>query len=185
MIAILSWSSLIWKPQDLPFMGSWKRGGPMLPLELTRVKTARPLTLVLDPGNGVDCPTHFTWSTRTQLEDVIQDIQEREGASPEEVGYVDLQQNLSSAQDYPEQINVDRVVRQWCYEQQIPAAVWTAIPPNFTQELGVEFSVAAAMRYFEQLSKAEQDSVLEYIQNTPSEITTPLRQEIEAACQLQ
>lgn len=57
MIAILSWGSLIWKPEALPYQGAWNPGGPVLPLEFTRVKTARPLTLVLDQVNGVDCPT--------------------------------------------------------------------------------------------------------------------------------
>ncbi|HEY9696258.1 MAG TPA: hypothetical protein V6D10_03285 [Trichocoleus sp.] len=180
MIAILGWSSLIWKPQDLPYEGFWEQGGPVLPLEFTRVKTARPLTLVLDPVNGVDCPTKFVWSSRSNLTDAIKDLQERENASPEETGYIDLQQNLSSIQDHPEQIDVDRIVRQWCYEQQIPAAIWTAIPPNFAEELGVEFSVETAMQYFEQLSKPEQDSVMEYVQNTPPEVMTPFRQRVEA-----
>ena len=179
MIAILSWSSLIWKPQDLPLIGSWNQGGPVLPLEFTRVKTARPLTLVLDPVHGVGCPTWFTWSARTKLDDAIEDLQQRENASSAEVGYIDLQQNLSSVQDYPEQINVDCIVRQWCEEQQVSAAVWTAIPPNFAEELGIDFSVGAAMQYFEQLSKAEQDSVLEYIEKTPPEIITPFRQRVE------
>ncbi|MBD1912845.1 MULTISPECIES: hypothetical protein [unclassified Leptolyngbya] len=180
MIAILSWGSLIWKPQDLPYEGAWKQGGPALPVEFTRVKTARPLTLVLDPVNGVDCPTRFAWSSRTNLADAIQDLQSRENASLEETGYIDLQQNLSSVRDHPEQINIDRIVRQWCHKQQITAAVWTAIPPNFKDELGVDFSVEAAMQYFEQLPKPDQDSVMEYIQNTPSEITTPFRQHVEA-----
>lgn len=180
MIAILGWGSLLWKPQGLPYKGSWQQGGPVLPLEFTRVKTARPLTLVLDPVDGVDCPTWFVWSARTRLTDAIEDLRHRENASPAEVGYIDLQQNLSSIQDYPQQIDIDRIVRQWCQQQQISAAVWTAIPPNFTEELGVGFSVEAAMQYFEQLAKAEQDSVLEYVRNTPSDIMTPLRQRIEA-----
>lgn len=180
MIAILSWGSLIWKPQDLPLDGAWKQGGPLLPLEFSRVRTARPLTLVLDPVHGVNCPTQFAWSARTRLEQVIDDIQQRENASPQEVGYVDLEQNLSSIQAYPQQINVDRAVRQWCQAQQVLTAVWTAIPPNFAEELGIEFSVEAALQYFEQLSQSEQDSVLEYIKNTPTEITTPFRRRVES-----
>lgn len=181
MIAILAWSSLIWKPQDLPYSGSWKQGGPVLPLEFSRVKTARPLTLVLDPVHGAKCPTRFAWSSRTRLEDAIKDLQDRESASSEEIGYVDLQDNLSSIQVYPQQIDLDPIVRQWCNQHQARAAVWTAIPPNFTEELGTAFSVNAAMQYLEQLPEADQKSVLEYIQNTPADITTPFRQKIEAA----
>ncbi|HEY9625452.1 MAG TPA: hypothetical protein V6C78_34350 [Crinalium sp.] len=180
MIAILGWSSLIWKPQDLPYEGSWQQGGPVLPLEFTRVKTARPLTLVLDPVHGVDCPTQFVWSSRTKLVDAIEDLRQRENTSSSEIGYVDLQRDRSSLQDHPEQIDVDRIVREWCKDQQVPAAVWTAIPPNFTEELGIGFSVKAAMHYFEQLPEPEQDSVMEYLQNTPPEITTPVRQHLEA-----
>jgi hypothetical protein len=180
MIAILSWSSLIWKPQDLPYSGSWSKGGPILPLEFSRVKTARPLTLVLDPVNGANCPTRFAWSTRSNLGDAIKDLQERENAGDAEIGYVDLKQKCSSIQDYPEQIDVDVTVRQWCHEQQVPAAIWTAIPPNFTAELGIEFSVEAAIQYLKQQSKAEQDSVLEYVRNTPTEIMTPFRRQVEA-----
>lgn len=180
MIAILGWSSLIWKPQDLPYQGNWQSGGPMLPMEFTRVKTVRPLTLVLDPVHGVACPTLFVWSSRTHLVDAIADLQEREGARLEEVGYVDLLHNQGSIQTYPQQINVDRTVRQWCRAHRIPAAVWTAIPPNFTEELGVQFSVEAAIQYLKQLTKAEQESVKEYIQNTPPVITTPFRQKVEA-----
>lgn len=185
MIAILAWGSLIWKPQNLPYTGAWKQGGPVLPLEFTRVKTARPLTLVLDPVNGVDCPTRFAWSSRTTLADAIEDLQNRENASLEETGYIDLQQNLSSIQDHPEQINVDRIVRQWCHKQQITAAVWTAIPPNFTEELGVKFSVKTAMQYLEQLSQSDRNSVMEYVQKTPPEITTPFRQHAEARWSMQ
>ncbi len=180
MIAILGWSSLIWKPQDLPYQGNWQVGGPLLPMEFTRVKTARPLTLVLDPVYGVNCPTLFVWSSRTHLADAIADLQEREGARPGEVGYVDLQRNQGSIQTYPQQINVDRAVRQWCHAHRIPAAIWTAIPPNFTEELGIQFSVEAAIQYLKQLTQAEQESVKEYIQNTPPVIKTPVRQQVEA-----
>lgn len=180
MIAILSWGSLIWKPQGLPYLGSWEPGGPVLPLEFTRVRTGRPLTLVLDPVNGADCPTQFAWSSRTRLADAIEDLQQRESASSEEIGYIDLQEDLSSVQVYPQQIDVEHVVYQWCHKYQVTSAVWTAIPPNFTEELGTEFSVDAAIQYLEQLPKAEQESVLEYVQNTPPEIDTPFRRRVEA-----
>lgn len=150
-------------------------------MEFTRVKTARPLTLVLDPVNGVLCPTQYAWSSRTNLADAIADLQNRENASSAETGYIDLQNDRGSIQDYPEQIDVDRIVRQWCHRQQIPAAIWTAIPPNFTQELGTEFSVETAMQYLEQLPKPDQDSVVEYVQKTPPEIITPFRQHLETA----
>ena len=184
MITILGWSSLIWKPQGLPCEGSWRQGGPILPLEFTRVRTARPLTLVLDPVNGVNCPTQFIRSSRSRLADAIADLQVREKAAPEEIGYIDLERNLSSIHVYPHQIDVSPMVQKWCQQQQVSAAIWTAIPPNFTEELGVDFSVDAATQYFGQLSHVEQESVMEYVHNTPPEIQTPFRQQVEAEWKL-
>lgn len=180
MIAILGWSSLIWKPQGLPCRGSWRQGGPVLPLEFTRVRTARPLTLVLDPVHGANCPTQFIWSIRNRLADAIADLQVREKAAPEEIGYVDLERNLSSTHVYPHQINISGIVQQWCQQEKVTTAVWTAIPPNFSEELKVDFSIDAAMQYFRKLSHTEQESVMEYVYKTPAEIQTPFRQRVEA-----
>jgi len=178
MIAILGWGSLIWKPGDLQYKGPWKTGGPLLPLEFTRITSDRPLNVVLDPVNGVECSTRFAWSTQPNLADTVQDLKNREGTTEEHIGYVDLQHDQSSIQKYPAQINVDEVIRHWCKSHQITAAVWTAIPPNFSDKLGVEFSVDAAIRYLKQLPKAAQDSALEYMTKTPIEIQTPLRRRI-------
>lgn len=178
MIAIIGWGSLIWKPESLPYEGYWQVGGPSLPLEFTRITSQRPLTLVLDPVNGVICPTRFSFSSRTNLPEAIDDLKQREGTSEENIGYLDLKQRRSSIQVYPQQLNVEAEVRRWCLEHQLDAAIWTAIPPNFEERAGNKFSVEAAIRYFKCLSKAEQESTLEYIRNTPPEINTPLRQQM-------
>lgn len=178
MIAILAWSSLIWKPQKLAYRGTWKTGGPILPLEFSRVTEIRPLTLVLDPQSGVACPTRFAMSAHNQLSDAIADLQSREDAPDECVGYLDLQQNLSSCQKYPEQINVEGIIRNWCHENQISAAIWTALPPNFADCIGVEFSVDTAIDYLKHLPQSEQARALEYFQKTPAEINTPLREKV-------
>jgi hypothetical protein len=178
MIAILAWSSLIWKPQNLPYKGFWKKGGPTLPLEFTRITEIRPLTLVLDPTSGVACPTWFAISSRDNLFDAIEDLKSREDAPDECIGYVDVEKNRSSLQEYPQQINIENIVRDWCNSNKIPAAIWTALPPNFTSLLGVDFSVDAAVNYLKDLPQKDQESALEYIRKTPDEISTPLRRRV-------
>ena len=179
LIAILGWGSLIWKPQSLPYNRPWKEGGPSLPLEFSRITQERPLTVVLDPCDGVLCPTRFAFSPRTHLSAAIADLKQREGANEEHIGYVDVQHNHSSIQAYPHQIDVEDPIQQWCHQHQIAAAVWTAIPPNFSQCLGMEFSADAAVQYLKSLSLSQQQSTLEYIRNTPAEIDTPLRRRVE------
>ena len=47
-IAILGWGSLIWNQNGLPVKGQWKKNGPVLPIEFSRVSRDGRLTLVID-----------------------------------------------------------------------------------------------------------------------------------------
>ncbi|WP_088893966.1 hypothetical protein [Leptolyngbya ohadii] len=179
MIAILGWGSLIWKPDGLSYEGSWETDGPVLSLEFSKIADNKRLTVVLDLENGVNCPTLWARSSCTHLEDAIEDLRQREGTTIDKIGYIDLEQNRSSIAEYPEQTNIDRIVREWCESKEISAAIWTAIPPNFPEKLGVPFSIESAVRYYESLSPADQDSVMEYICRTPPEIDTPLRRRMQ------
>lgn len=178
-IAILGWGSLIWKPQNLRYHGSWKPSGPILPIEFSMIANNKRLSAVLDDKDGVMCPTRFVISSQTILKDAIEDLRQREGTTIENIGYVDLQQNQSSIEEYSHQTNVDKTVRDWCESNRITAAVWTAILPNFPDELGVSFSIDAALHYYESLSAADQQSVMEYFEKTPAEIDTPLRRRMQ------
>ncbi|MBD2089067.1 hypothetical protein H6F67_04255 [Microcoleus sp. FACHB-1515] len=175
-IAILGWGSLIWKPGDLPIASAWKTGGPVLPLEFSRVSDNRKLTLVLDPEVGASCATQFAFSDRSNLADAIEDLATREQTVQEHIGFVDLPRHLSSIQAYPHQVDVDAIVRQWCDDYQIEAAIWTALKPNFQQKLGVPFSSEAAINYLKQLPPSDRISAIDYFRQTPAEIHTPLRQ---------
>lgn len=52
-IAILGWGSLIWDKRNLRLAGEWQVGGPVLPIEFSRVSGYGRLTLVIDPLHGV------------------------------------------------------------------------------------------------------------------------------------
>lgn len=34
-IVFLGWGSLIWDPRELPVIGDWQSGGPVLPIEFS------------------------------------------------------------------------------------------------------------------------------------------------------
>ncbi len=40
-IAILGWGSLIWDRRDLQIAGDWQQGGPVLPIEFSRIYPTR------------------------------------------------------------------------------------------------------------------------------------------------
>ncbi len=58
-IAYLGWGSLIWDPGMLPISGDWKPGGPVLPIEFSRISDNGRLTLVIDDVNGVPIETLY------------------------------------------------------------------------------------------------------------------------------
>jgi hypothetical protein len=182
-IAILSWGSLIWEPQQLPLSSEWKTGGPLLPIEFSRISDNRKLTLVIDPVHGVICPTWFAFSPRESLAAAIEDLRLREGTVPEYIGYVDIERQQTSLSTHPQQVDITDKVQQWCHSYQIPIAIWTALTSNFRSRLGVDFSLEAAIDYLKHLPAADQQSSLAYIHNTPTEIDTPLRRSVAAEWQ--
>lgn len=177
-IAILGWGSLIWKPEGLPIASEWKTGGPVLPLEFSRISDNRKLTIVLDPKDGAICATRFALSDRSNLADAIEDLIAREQTVQEHIGFVDLRRQLNSISAYPQQVNIDTIVRQWCSDYQIEAAIWTALKPNFEQKLGSPFSIDTAIGYLKQLPTGDRASAIDYFRQTPIEIDTPLRQAV-------
>lgn len=70
-IAILGWGSLIWDKRTLRLAGDWQTGGPVLPIEFSRVSGDGRLTLVIDPLHGVPVTTRFAPSAFTNLNDAI------------------------------------------------------------------------------------------------------------------
>ena len=63
-IAILGWGSLVWDPRDLPHYGPWRKEGPTLTIEFSRVSSDCRLTVVVDPVAGAPCPTRYAISPR-------------------------------------------------------------------------------------------------------------------------
>jgi len=180
-IAVLGWGSLIWDPGSLAnrVKGPWKRGGPRLPIEFSRVSVnlrKGALTLVIDPQNGTQVPTRFILSSRTDPEDAASDLQAREG-NPRinNIGLVDLTNGYVRTRWE----TVSEVIREWAKEHEIDAVIWTDLSSNFQDYTGKLFSVENGIEYLDGLSGEVAQKAREYIENAPDEVDTKLRRTLK------
>jgi len=172
-IAIIGWGSLIWDPQDLPREGAWQRGGPKLPIEFSRISQDGRLTLVIDESHGILVPTRYVLSPRTNLEDAIADLLVRERTTKKGIGFVDLKHNNLKTQGCSTKIG--EIIRAWTKKTGFDSAIWTALEPNFKTEIRDDFSIKRATEYLSNLPKTAKTHALNYFQNAPEEVLTPLR----------
>jgi len=177
-ITVIGWGSLIWDPRGLPREGMWEKGGPVLPIEFSRVSEDCRLTLVIDDANGNECTTQYVRSPRADLDDAIRDLQLREGTGKKWIGFVDIVHGKTSCSMFPEQIDVSGQIHRWCAKTEFDAAVWTALRSNFNDEKKKAFSVNAAVDHLQDLPQTARINAFKYIQNAPARIDTPLRRRL-------
>ncbi|MBI2940400.1 MAG: hypothetical protein HYY04_08175 [Chloroflexi bacterium] len=180
-IAILGWGSLIGDPGDLPRLGDWQPGGPVLPIEFSRVSAEGRLTLVIDPANGQPVSTRFITSARSHLDRAIGDLRVRERTIAEYIGYVNLNLNLNRARAARRcrTTAVADTVRDWASVHGFDAVIWTDLRPNFEVKTGGPFSVERAVEYLHSLVEPTAQAAREYIQGAPEEVDTPLRRRLQ------
>lgn len=180
-VAILGWGSLIWDIRDLPIVGGWERGGPLLPIEFSRIPKNRRLTLVIDEEDGVDVYTRFAVSRQDDLDHAINDLQAREGTPNRDwIGFYDLASDRCSEWAMFSHPRACTRIKEWTNCHQFDAAIWTALAPNFCEKMEEPFSVEAALRYIDTLPEAERAVATEYITKAPEEVTTPFRKRLLA-----
>ncbi|MGJ1335925.1 hypothetical protein [Sphingobacterium siyangense] len=175
-IAILGWGSLIWQPKDLDFdkeLG-WNKEGPNLPVEFSRVSRDKRLTLVIDPV-AKEIKTLYSISTHLILKKAISNLVEREGCKVNGVGYYEKSNGTFS----PDHFGWKEQIKEWIYQTDIDAVIWTNLPKNFEDKNGRPHNTQNIVHYLESLSGDEKDSAEKYIRNTPSQIQTVVRAEIE------
>jgi len=172
--AILGWGSLVWDPRELPIAGTWRAGGPVLPIEFSRVSSDGRLTLVIDERHGEPVQTRYALSPRTEMAQVVLDLQLREGTIERNIGLWSTRDNvIHSRVD-----SLQQVMRNWAAETKMDAVVWTDLPSNFEERTGTPFSVEAAEVYLRGLRGATADNAKRYIVNAPGEVSTPLRRQL-------
>jgi hypothetical protein len=180
-IAILAWGSLVWDPGALRLAGSWMSGGPILPIEFSRVSDNGRLTLVIDERHGVDVPTRYAFSALDDLNEAITDLQKREGTPVRNrIGFVDVAHDLSCDRALTNQRIACARIRTWAKDPNLDAVVWTGIGPRFRERTGTPFSVDAAVRYLACLEKPTRTLALDYIRRAPPEVVTPVRSRVDA-----
>lgn len=176
-IAILGWGSLIWEPGDLKIVdGKWHKGGPALPIELSRLSTGRQhLTYVVDERHKRRVPTRYAVSKYDNLDEAIADLACREGCSAKRVGYV-------VAADAARHNARDGVpwqhIRDWVQANQLDAAIWTDLKYDFPWEWNLD----NAIRYWRTEIPADRlADAAKYASGAPPEVDTDLRRRLVEA----
>jgi len=179
--AILGWGSLIWDLDDLApdVRGGWEMGGgPVLPMEFTRISPKRKMGLVvcLDAVHGVGCATSAIGSARRDIGSAIDDLARRERAKDQHIGAV----CLVTGHRQGSSPDVAGLVADWCAARGLAGAVWTDLPSNFAEHLDEDFSIPRALAYLRTLAGESLDEAVRYIENAPPSTDTPLRRTLAA-----
>jgi hypothetical protein len=180
-IAMLGWGSLVWDPRAMQLAGQWMQGGPVLPIEFSRISDNGRLTLVIDEAHGVDVPTRYAWSSLTDLDKAIVDLQKREGSRVRNrIGFIDIASGLTCERARANHPLACARIQEWSKGQHLDAVVWTAIGPRFEAKTGIPFSVYAAVRYLVGLQEPTRTLAVDYIRKVPADVVTPVRTNTES-----
>ncbi len=171
-IGILGWGSLIKHPGGLPIADNeWHRGGPLLPIELSRLSRGREhLTYVIDPRHQRRLPTRYAISCATVLEHAIADLASREGCEATWIGFVETSEDAG----HRSRTGFWKDIRQWALGMHLDAVIWTDLPPRFHNT----FTLDAAVNFWRQLPPEIMRSARDYARDAPEEIDTDLRRRL-------
>lgn len=176
-ICILGWGSLVWDPRGLKTTGPWFPDGPMLPIEFARISQDGRLTLVIKQNHQI-VPTLYTISSHTILQSAISNLQDREGSPTENnIGCFNFTNNLFSAR--PANTFLREILIDWNKQKRLDAVIWSDFSPKFQTVTGLPLQIENVISYLEGLSLETKNEALKYISNTPAQIKTGFRQQIE------
>lgn len=173
-IALLGWGSLLWDT-DEQFDNrhvQWRRDGPTLKLEFSRISKTRggALTLVIDSENGMNTQARWSLSRRSRVSDAVDDLKKREKTGRKNIGvYSDAGDRIGRDE------HALSAIGDWAGKRGMDGVVWTDLPSNFETETGERFSVDAGMRYLKTLRGDDREQAFRYIENAPAFVRTPLR----------
>jgi hypothetical protein len=174
-IAVLGWGSLISNPdgdasigqRSLRIAGTFRPGGPVLPLEFSRISKDGRLTLVIDLKHGTRCETFYAISATPDLNAAIQNLAGREGTGTQQVHFA------IAGEDYSDPIR--REISEWRVKNRLSTAIWTGLPPKFSFQNVADFSTEAAIAYLRSLTGVVREKAFAYIATAPTTIQTPVR----------
>jgi len=82
------------------------------------------LTLVIDATNGTVLPTRYIESSRSDLGDAICDLRAREKTVRKYLGFIDLRNKISSADEVPKHKAGSSIIHLWLQSSGFEAVVW-------------------------------------------------------------
>ncbi|HUV04769.1 MAG TPA: hypothetical protein VMX94_06645 [Armatimonadota bacterium] len=182
-IAVIAWGSLIWCPGSLQIGSWWHKDGPELPIEFARISDDGRLTLViypeyLNPDTKHLVTTYWAMSSLNRLQDAIDNLKIREGNPQCPVHYADRGGNF----DCPDP-HIRQIIEDWLKaHNKLDAAIWTGLKSNWDRKSTSPIGGAEVVQYLRLLKyicSSACERAEEYIRNTPDQIRTPYRQEIE------
>jgi len=181
-IAILSWGSLIrtGEARGLAINGEWNAAGPVLPIEFSRISQSGDrtgcLTLVIDEQNGVNTPTFYAVSSHNNLDWALSNLRFIENITLKySVGYINLINHTErgwAREKTP--ISCD-IITEWARRNSFDAVIWTSLLSNFEKALNIPFTVQSAVSYINSLSPQLKAKAMQYVNNSPATVVTPVR----------
>ena len=173
-IAIFGWGSLLWEPKGLKCDKCWRKDGPELPIEFTRISKDGRLTLVIYP-TVKKVKTYWTLSTESTLEAARQNLRKREGTCLDKIGFVSLQDENGHSQFRD---SVKGPIQTWAREKKVDAVIWTDLESRFQNKCGEDFSEEAAIKYLKCLTGGKKEKAKKYVLCAPEQTDTSLRRRI-------
>jgi hypothetical protein len=174
-IAILGWGSLQWDPRELKTKGEWHLDGPSLPIEFARISRDKRLTLVIKPGFG-KVQTLYIESGFNSLSEARTNLQAREGAKADSIGYMNFVTGNCSIKRVSEEIKQELI--SWNKEKKFDAVIWTDLGPNFLDSTKLGFNLDNIKTYLTTLSPENYEKAKEYILRAPKQIKTQFRKDL-------
>ncbi len=174
VIACLGWGSLVWDSRALPIQRRWFEDGPFIQVEFARQSNDGRITLVLDKSA---IPVRSLWAVMDirDLKDARKALRLREGIPLKKESEFIGSWSVNDSE--PELV---LGLGEWANARHVAHVIWTALPAKFDGQECTP-TVAGVIRYLGNLKGTKRDTAERYLRNTPQQIDTHYRREIEAA----
>jgi hypothetical protein len=172
-IVCLGWGSLLWDPRELPVSSPWRYDGPEVPIEFARQSGDGRITLVITPG-AKPVRVFTAELVAPSIERACSLLAERENIPSK---FIDRSVGHLCATSRSDHAETEAIAR-WIENTPYDGVVWTALKPKFGNVFILP-SCEQVTRYLGDLHGETRRISENYVRNTPREIATGYRQEIE------
>lgn len=176
-IAVLGWGSLIWDQRNLSIVDDhWYIHGPSLPIEFARISNGGRLTLVIKP-DWKEVTTLYAICNFADLDAAIENLRIREDTVIGRIGFYNFN-NGDSRIAKANEFMISNLIT-WQKNTQVDAVIWTDLPENFKEARNLVYNLGSINEVLKGFNKEQFGLAKIYIQNTPKQILTKYRTDIE------